>query len=423
MNIQQANKIHIESNKLIVPPTPIIPFIEGQGIGPEVWHATRKVLDAAVNRAYNNNRSIAWLPVELTSSGSWDLTKQALLALKEYHVSIKGPLSTPIGGGYRSLTVALRKALDLYICQRPVRWIPGVPTPVQQPHLVDMVIFRENTEDLYAGIEYELGSPELETLKHFLAQHLPESYRQIRFPQTSAIGLKPISLEGSIRLVRAAITWALENKRKSVTLVHKGNIMKFTEGAFRNWGYEIAESEFGANVYSMQQWARTKDAEGETAANLEMQKAVNQGKLLIKDRITDAMFEAALTHPQDYDVLATTNLNGDLLSDALAAQVGGLGISPGANINYQTYHALFEATHGTAPDLAGKNSANPSSLILSGEMMLRFLGWDEAASLVKAGIENTIAKRILTPDLQTRVNGAVGVSTNEFSDAVIQNMQ
>jgi isocitrate dehydrogenase len=409
-----------------MPNYPIIPFIAGDGIGPEVWSGARRVLDAAVRAAYGERRRIAWMEVfagqtALDRFNSW-LPDETLQALKEFCVGIKGPLETPVGGGIRSLNVALRRELDLYVCQRPVRWLPGTPAPVRSPQLVDMVIFRENTEDLYAGIEFEAGSDENERLKSLLRQNFPDDYARLRFPDSSGIGIKPISRQGSQRLVRAALQWALANCRRSVTLVHKGNIMKFTEGAFRTWGYDLAESEFGGQVYTRRQWEKVKITRGEEAANEEQYAALAEGRLLIKDIIADAMFEAALLRPADFDVLATTNLTGDYLSDALAAQVGGIGIAPGANINYESGQAVFEATHGTAPSLAGKNLANPSSLILSGEMLLRYLGWEEAAGKVRGGLESAIVAQHLTVDLADQVEGATRLGTAEFATSVIERL-
>jgi isocitrate dehydrogenase len=337
-------------------------------------------------------------------------------------VGIKGPLTTPIGGGIRSLNVALRKALDLYVCQRPVRYFQGVPSPVKNPEAVDMVIFRENTEDIYTGIEFEHGSEASQAFKRLLQEHFPDEYAKIRFPATAGMGVKPVSKEGTFRLVRAAIQWALENRRKSVTLVHKGNIMKFTEGAFRNWGYELAEAEFGGQTYTWAQWERTKDAQGEEAANAEQDAALKAGKLLIKDVIADIVFQQTLTRPREFDVIATMNLNGDYLSDALAAQVGGIGIAPGGNINYATGHAVFEATHGTAPKYADKDQVNPGSVILSGEMMFRYLGWGEAADLIVKGMEGAIAARTVTYDFHRLMDGAVKLKCSEFGDAVIRHM-
>jgi isocitrate dehydrogenase len=337
-------------------------------------------------------------------------------------VGIKGPLTTPIGGGIRSLNVALRKALDLYVCQRPVRYFTGVPSPVKRPEDVDMVIFRENTEDIYTGIEFEFGTRENQSFRDLLKEHFPKEYTKIRFPDTAGIGIKPVSKEGTTRLVRSAIQWALENDRKSVTLVHKGNIMKFTEGAFRNWGYEAAEREFGDQVYTWAQWERTRSDEDEETANAEQDAALKAGKLLIKDVIADIVFQQTITRAREFDVLATMNLNGDYLSDALAAQVGGIGIAPGGNINYSTGHAVFEATHGTAPKYADKDVVNPGSVILSGEMMLRYMGWKEAADAVIRGMEGAIAAKTVTYDFHRLMEGATKLSTSQVGDAVIQHM-
>ncbi|HEY9076536.1 MAG TPA: NADP-dependent isocitrate dehydrogenase [Anaerolineaceae bacterium] len=420
---QEGQKIIVEHGDLSVPAYPLIPFVEGDGSGPEIWQAARSVLDAAVETAYGDARQIAWLEVyagkkAATLSGT-PLPDATLQAFRECLVGIKGPLETPVGTGIRSLNVALRKALDLFVCLRPVRWYPGVPCPVLHPENVNMVIFRENTEDLYTGIEYEAGSSDNDRLMAILKEHFPKDYARLRFPQSAALGIKPISIEGSQRLVRAAIRWALANHRKSVTLVHKGNVMKFTEGGFRTWGYALAEDEFSEQVYTWLEWERTRVSLGEDAANQQLTAAAASGKLIVKDVITDAMFEAALTRPHEYDVLATTNLNGDYLSDALAAQVGGLGIAPGANINFDTHHAIFEATHGTAPRLAGKNQANPCSLILSGEMLLRYLGWNEAADLVVRSIESVFAAHQFTADLAAQIEGVTPLSTTNFAMALI----
>jgi len=423
---EQGEAISFANGALRVPAHPIIPYIEGDGIGADIWPAARAVLDAAVQAAYGWRRRIEWMEVFAGKKFSqrfnaW-LPEETLQAFKEFRVGIKGPLETPIGGGMRSLNVALRRELDLYVCLRPVRWFQGVPSPVRHPEAVDMVIFRENTEDLYAGIEYEEGSADNILFKELLKEHFPKDYARLRFPESAGIGIKPISREGSQRLVRAAIQWALSNRRHGLTLVHKGNIMKFTEGAFRNWGYDVAENEFAGQVYTRRQWDRTKSLKGKPAANAEQQAALQAGRLLVNDIIADAMFEAALTRPQEFDVLATTNLNGDYLSDALAAQVGGIGIAPGANINFENGMAVFEATHGTAPTIAGQNKANPSSLILSGEMLLHYLGWGKAADRVVHGTEGAIAARRLTFDLAALVEGATLVSTTDFAAAVVQHM-
>ncbi|NUM46915.1 MAG: NADP-dependent isocitrate dehydrogenase, partial [Anaerolineales bacterium] len=402
------------------------PFIEGDGTGRDIWRASVRVLDAAVEKAYGGNRKIAWMEVyagekAFTQFNNW-LPDETIEAFKEFLVGIKGPLTTPIGGGIRSLNVALRKALDLYVCLRPVRWFQGVPSPVLRPQDVDMVVFRENTEDIYTGIEFENGTEGNAQFKALLKEHFPKEYAKIRFPDTAGIGLKPVSVEGTARLVRAAIQWALDNGRKNVTLVHKGNIMKYTEGAFRNWGYDVAESEFGDQVYTWAQWGRTVDAQGEDAANAEQAAALKAGKLLIKDVIADIVFQQTITRATEFDVLATMNLNGDYLSDALAAQVGGIGIAPGGNINYVTGHAVFEATHGTAPKYADKDVVNPSSVILSGEMMLRYMGWKEAADLVVKGTEGAIAAKTVTYDFHRLMEGATKLKCSEFGDAIIKNM-
>lgn len=425
--VERGHPILIEHGQLVTPPDPVIPFIEGDGSGVDIWRAARPVLDAAVEKAYQGQRSLVWKEVfagekALRLIGT-TLPEDTLQAFRTFLVGIKGPLGTPVGGGMRSLNVALRKDLDLYVCLRPVRWLPGVPAPVRYPERVDMVVFRENTEDVYAGIEFDQGSEDSQTFKEFLRGRFPAEYARLRFPESSAIGLKPVSVEGSRRLVRAAVRWALENRRRSVTLVHKGNIMKFTEGGFRKWGYQVCEEEFGGEVYTALQWERTRAAQGEEAANCEREQALAEGKLLVKDIIADAMFEAALTRPQEFDVLATTNLNGDYLSDALAAQVGGLGMAPGANINFDTGIAVFEATHGTAPTLAGKDMVNPTSFILSGEMLLRYIGWHEAADLILRGVQGAIAARTLTADLCAQVEGARRVGTREFAQVIIAHME
>ena len=423
---ENGQPISVRDGQLQVPDCPILPFIEGDGSGPDIWRAARRVIDSAVAAAYHGQRSLAWMEVfageKAQALFGTSLPAETLEAFKKYYVGIKGPLATPVGEGARSLNVALRQTLDLYVCQRPVRWLPGTPSPVRQPELVDMVVFRENTEDLYAGIEFADGTEENKRFKEILAQEFPDAYKRIRFPETSGIGIKPISREGTTRLVRAAIQFALEYKRKSVTLVHKGNIMKYTEGAFRKWGYELAQSEFAGQTYTWLQREATRKLSGEEAANAEMKAALAGGKLLVKDIIADAAFETALTRPTDLDVLATPNLNGDYLSDALSAQVGGLGIAPGANINYQSGHAIFEATHGTAPMLAGLDKANPCSLLLSAGMMLRYLGWHEAANIMDKAIETTIRKKTVTFDLAHLMDGAVDLSTSAFADALIANL-
>jgi isocitrate dehydrogenase len=418
--------ITIRDGKLNVPDHPIIPFVEGDGTGPDIWRASCRVLDAAVEKAYQGKRKIFWMEVyagekSFNKFGTW-LPEETVQAFEQYLVGIKGPLTTPIGGGIRSLNVALRKALDLYVCQRPVRYFSGVPSPVKHPEQVDMVVFRENTEDIYTGIEFENGTEENQRFKKLLREHFPKEYEKIRFPETSGFGVKPVSVEGTQRLVRAAIRWALDNKRRSVTLVHKGNIMKYTEGAFRNWGYELAEKEFGDQVYTWAQWERTRKEKGEDVANAEQDAALKSGRLLIKDVIADIVFQQTITRPNEFDVLATMNLNGDYLSDALAAQVGGIGIAPGGNINYTTGHAIFEATHGTAPKYANKDMVNPGSVILSGEMMLRYMGWHEAADLIIKGMEGAIAARTVTYDFHRLMDNATLLKTSQFGDAVIQHM-
>jgi len=423
---REGKAIKIENGVLDVPDNPILPFVEGDGTGRDIWRASVRVFDAAVEKAYRGKRKISWMEVlagekAFNQTGSW-LPEETVAAFREYHVGIKGPLTTPIGGGIRSLNVALRKALDLYVCQRPVRYFLGVPSPVKHPEYVDMVVFRENTEDIYAGIEFELGSQENELFKKFFKREFPDEYMKMRFPESAGIGLKPVSLEGTNRLVRSAIEWALENDRRSVTLVHKGNIMKYTEGAFRKWGYDLALDEFGDRVYTWMQWDITKEQKGENAANAEQEAALKEGKLLIKDVIADIVFQQTITRAREFDVLATMNLNGDYLSDALAAQVGGIGIAPGGNINYDTGHAVFEATHGTAPKYADKDQVNPGSVILSGEMMFRYMGWNEAADLVIKGMEGAIAAKMVTYDFHRLMDGAQLLKCSEFGDAVIENM-
>ncbi|NLR80051.1 isocitrate dehydrogenase (NADP) [Chitinophaga polysaccharea] len=419
-----AEKISMNNGLLQVPANPIIPFIEGDGIGPDIWKASVRVFDAAVEKAYGGDRKIEWKEVlagekAFQQTGEW-LPKATLDALKEYLVSIKGPLSTPVGGGIRSLNVAMRQELDLYACVRPVRWFNKVPSPVKHPEKVDMVIFRENTEDIYAGIEYMTGTPEAKKLLDFLQNEM--GVKKIRFPETSSLGIKPVSIEGTDRLVRAAIIYALEHKRPSVTLVHKGNIMKFTEGGFKNWGYALAEREFGDKVYTWEHWEKTKKDLGEEEANKELKVAMAKGKLLIKDVIADNFLQQILLAPQDYSVVATLNLNGDYISDALAAAVGGIGIAPGANINYNTGYAVFEATHGTAPRFANTNTMNPSSVILSGVMMLEYMGWKEAAETIVHGLSTAIMRKRVTIDFYNLMDDATLVKTSEFADEVIKQM-
>ncbi len=420
----EGQPITMTSTGLSVPNNPIIPFIEGDGTGPDIWRASVRILDAAVEKAYRGKRKIAWFETfagqkSYDKYGTW-LPNDTVTAIREYLVAIKGPLTTPIGGGIRSLNVALRQMLDLYVCLRPVRWFQGVPSPVKRPQDVDVVIFRENSEDIYAGIEWQAGTPECRKVIAFLRDAM--GIKKIRFPETSGIGIKPVSAEGSKRLVRAAIRYALANRRKSITFVHKGNIMKFTEGAFREWGYEVADREFAAQTYSWTRWEQTKAAKGEEAANAEQEKALAAGKILIKDAIADITLQQVLTRPREFDVIATLNLNGDYISDALAAQVGGIGIAPGANINYDTGHGLFEATHGTAPKYANQDKVNPGSVTLSGEMMLRYMGWTEAADLILKGMEGAIAAKTVTYDFHRLMDGATLLKCSEFGDAVIKAM-
>jgi isocitrate dehydrogenase len=420
----EGERITLSNGKLNVPNNPIVPFIEGDGIGPDIWAASQRVLDAAVEKAYKGEKKIAWFEVfagekAFNQFGEW-LPNDTLTAIKEYIVGIKGPLTTPVGGGIRSINVALRQELDLYVCLRPVRYFEGVPSPVKRPELVDMVIFRENTEDIYAGIEYQEGSPEVKKLIQFLQNEL--GVKKIRFPETSGIGIKPVSSDGTKRLVRAAVQYAIDHGRKSVTIVHKGNIMKFTEGAFKNWGYEVAEQEFGDRVFTWAQYDRIKDEQGTEAANKAQSEAEAAGKIIVKDVIADAFLQQILTRPAEYDVVATLNLNGDYISDALAAQVGGIGIAPGANINYVTGHAIFEATHGTAPKYAGQDKVNPGSVILSGVLMLEHLGWQEAADLIYNSMEKTIGIKYVTYDFARLMEGATEVKTSEFATRLIENM-
>lgn len=462
-NIQvprEGEKITIREGKLQVPDHPILPFIEGDGTGRDIWRASVRVFDAAVQKAYGGRRKVHWMEVYAGEKafklfGTW-LPEETVEAFAEFLVGIKGPLTTPVGGGIRSLNVALRKQLDLYVCQRPVRYFQGVPSPVRHPEYVDMVIFRENTEDIYTGIEFQNGSEEAERFRQLLKEHFPKEYAKIRFPETAGFGVKPVSVEGTERLVRAAIRWALANKRRSVTLVHKGNIMKFTEGAFRDWGYALAKREFRDQIVTERESWILSNKESNPALSVEenarmiepgfdmmspeQQQAVIReveaglalwpthgdgkwkSKLLIKDTIADVTLQHVLTRPRDFDVIATLNLNGDYLSDALAAQVGGIGIAPGANINYDTGHAVFEATHGTAPKYADLDKVNPGSVILSGEMMFRYMGWHEAADLIIKGMEGAIAARTVTYDFARLMEGAKEVKCSEFATAVIEHM-
>lgn len=421
-----GSPIIIQNHKLVVPNNPIVPYIEGDGTGADIWRATVRVLDAAVAKAYCGQRQIQWLEVYAGEKAfrlfdTW-LPSETVEACQEYLVSIKGPLTTPIGGGISSLNVALRQRLDMYVCLRPVRWFNGVPSPVKKPESVDMVIFRENTEDIYAGIEFEQGSAEAALFLHFLQENFPKQYAKIRFPDTAGIGVKPVSQQGTERLVRSAIEYAIVNKRKSVTIVHKGNIMKFTEGAFRNWAYALAEREYAEQTYTWSQWERTRAAHGEAVANQEQKDALASGRILIKDAIADIALQQVLTRPDEFDVIATLNLNGDYLSDALAAQVGGIGIAPGGNINYDTGVAVFEATHGTAPKYADLDKVNPGSLILSGEMMLRYMGWTEAADAIIHAMDAAIASKHVTYDFARLMDGATEVKCSEFADVIIANL-
>ena len=406
--VPEGSRITLNKGNLIVPNRPIIPFIEGDGIGPDIWAAAQRVFDAAVKKAYGSKKEIVWFEVfagekAYNKYNNW-LPDDTLTAVRDYLIGIKGPLTTPVGGGIRSLNVALRQELDLFTCLRPVRYFRGVSSPIKKPEDVDMVIFRENTEDIYAGIEFEQGSEEVKKMKNFLEKSFPERFKKIRFPNTVGLGLKPVSIEGSERIVRAAIKYAKEQKRKSVTLVHKGNIMKFTEGAFRDWGYQLAKNEFGAKELNGGPWCQLPEG------------------IIIKDVIADAFLQQILTRPSEYDVIATLNLNGDYISDALAAQVGGIGIAPGGNINYDTGNAIFEATHGTAPKYKDHDKVNPGSVILSGEMMFRFIGWNEAAENIIRGIENTISSKVVTYDLARLIKAAKEVKCSEFATSIIKNM-
>ena len=443
-----GGRISISNGKLVVPDHPIIPFIRGDGTGSDIWAASERVFDAAIQKAYGGRRKIAWFEVFAGEAAknkfdNW-LPDETVAAFKEFLVGIKGPLTTPVGGGIRSLNVALRQMLDLYVCLRPVQYFSGVPSPVKHPEKVDMVIFRENTEDIYAGIEYAGGSPEAQKVLDFLAKEFPKDFSKVRFgtsdrgmeymklaapdhsPQSATvcvgIGIKPVSAIGTIRLVKSAVEYALRHKRRNVTIVHKGNIMKFTEGAFRDWGYSAAERIFGDKVYTWARWERTKKDRGEAAANDEQKAALKSGAILIKDAIADIVLQQVLTRPEEFDVIATLNLNGDYLSDALAAQVGGIGIAPGGNINYVTGHAIFEATHGTAPKYANLDRVNPGSVVLSGEMMLRYLGWAEAADLVVKGLNGAIASKRVTYDFARQMDGATEIKCSEFGDNIIAQM-
>lgn len=421
----EGQKITVENGKLNVPDYPIIPFIEGDGTGRDIWRASVRVFDAAVEKAYLGKRKIVWREVyagekAYNLTGEW-LPQETLDVIKEHIIAIKGPLTTPVGGGIRSLNVALRQLLDLYVCLRPVRWFEGVPSPVKNPQLCDMVIFRENSEDIYAGIEWLAGTDEVKKVINFLQNEM--GVKKIRFPETSSIGIKPISIDGTKRLVRAAIEYALKHNRPSVTLVHKGNIMKFTEGMFKEWGYDVAEEEFGDKVFTWRQYDKIKAEKGAEEADRIQAEELAKGKLLVKDFIADAFLQQILTRPAEYSVIATMNLNGDYISDALAAIVGGIGIAPGANINYVTGHAIFEATHGTAPRYADQDKVNPGSVILSGVMMFEHLGWHEAGELIVRGIERTIAQKRVTYDFHRLMEGATLLKCSEFGSAIIENME
>ena len=425
---QRGSKIQFVDGVLNVPNDPIIPFIEGDGIGPDIWNATVRVFDAAVEKSYGSSKKIEWMEVyagekanDVYGENTW-LPKETLDVIDEYIIAIKGPLTTPVGGGIRSINVALRQELDLYVCLRPVTWYKGAPTPVKNPHLIDMAIFRENTEDIYAGIEFEGGSEDSKKFLKLMKDNFGERFDKIRFPNTVGIGIKPVSKEGSQRLVWDAIEYAIRHKRKSVTLVHKGNIMKFTEGSFKEWGYAIAEKRFDDTTFTWAEYDRIVEQEGKEVADKIYQEAIDSGKVIIKDVIADAFLQQILLRPKEYDVIATMNLNGDYISDALAAQVGGIGISPGANINFITGKAIFEATHGTAPKYAGQDKVNPGSLILSGEMMLRYLGWDEAADLIVKSMNQTISDKTVTYDFARLMDNATKVKCSEFADALINNM-
>ncbi|MGE0638424.1 MAG: NADP-dependent isocitrate dehydrogenase [Bacteroidia bacterium] len=424
-NNMSGSKITVNNGVLNVPNNPVIPFIEGDGIGADIWAASVRVFDAAVEKAYGGTKKVEWKEIlagekAFNQTGEW-LPKETIQAVKDYIIAIKGPLTTPVGGGIRSLNVAIRQELDLYTCLRPVRYFSGVPSPMKHPEYVDMVIFRENTEDIYAGIEWMAGTDDAKKVIAFLTGEM--GVKKIRFPETSSIGIKPVSVEGSERLIRAAIKYAVKHKKPSVTIVHKGNIMKFTEGGFKQWGYALAEREFANETFTWTEYDRIAAEKGADAANAAQKAALASGKVLVKDSIADAFLQQIQLRPQEYSVIATLNLNGDYVSDALAASVGGIGIAPGANINYITHHAVFEATHGTAPKYAGLDKVNPSSVILSGAMMFEHLGWVEVTNLIYAGIENSINKKIVTYDFARLMEGAKEVKCSEFGDAIIENME
>ncbi len=419
-----GEKIRKEGGKLVVPDNPIIPFIEGDGIGKDIWKAAQPVFDSAVEKAYGGTKKIEWKKVlageeAFKETGEW-LPQETIDTIKEHLVAIKGPLTTPVGGGFRSLNVALRQILDLYACVRPVRWYRGVPSPLRKPDNINMVIFRENTEDIYAGIEWMAYTPEVKKVIKFLIEEM--GVKTIRFPESSSIGVKPVSEEGSKRLVRAAIRYALDNGYKKVTLVHKGNIMKYTEGAFRNWGYDVAEEEFGDVTFTWRRYDKIKEEKGKETADAAIREAEESGKIIVEDLIADNFLQQIIIRPQDFGVIATLNLNGDYISDAAAALVGGIGIAPGANINYDTGYAIFEATHGTAPKYAGLNKVNPSSIILSGALMFEYLGWNKAAELIHKALEKTIMDKTVTYDFHRLMDGATLLSTTEFGEAIIKNM-
>ncbi len=427
---KEGEAVRMTATGLQVPDRPIIPYIEGDGTGPDIWKASQMVFDAAVEKAYKGKKKIVWFEVfagekSFKTQNDW-LPEDTLVALKHYLVSIKGPLTTPIGKGMRSLNVAIRQMLDLYVCLRPVKYFTGVPSPVKRPQDVEMTIFRENTEDIYAGIEFEQGTEEVGQVLAFIKEKFPKMYAKIRFPETSGIGIKPVSREGTERLVRAALDYAIQFKLPNLTLVHKGNIMKFTEGGFRNWGYALAEREYAGKVYTWDQWEKTKAEQGEEVANKEMEAAGKAGKVIVKDAIADIALQQVLTRPKEFSVIATLNLNGDYLSDALAAQIGGIGIAPGGNINYKTGHAVFEATHGTAPKYANLDKVNPGSVILSGEMMLRHLGWNEAADLIIKGMLSSIEARTVTYDfarlMKQEGETVKEVKCSEFAQEIIKRM-